>query len=71
MNISLPYSEWAFMQDNYVLQSSTDRTSNQGLKIHYGKNCQIASKNYEPFVPSKLVNNWFKCIKLVANGHVI
>lgn len=52
MNISLSYSE--FLQDNYISQSSADRTSNQGLKIHYGKNCQIVPENYEPFVPSKL-----------------
>ena len=69
MNISLSYSE--FLQDNYVLQSSTDRTSNQGLKIRDDKNCQIMSKIYQPFLPSKLANNGFKCIKLVANGQVI
>ena len=70
MNISLSYSE--FLQDNFVLQSSTDRTSNQGLKIHDGKNCQIMSNIYQPFVPSKLANNRFKCIKLVTNnGQVI
>ena len=67
MNISLLYSE--FLQDNYVLQSSTDRTSNQGLKIHYGKNCQFMSKTFEPFVSSKLANNWFKYIKLVAPNY--
>ena len=37
MNISLPYSEWAFMQDNYVLQSSTDRTKGGFLSEKFGQ----------------------------------